>query len=133
MSLRGLWERFCPFRFVIVGVWNTAFSYLVFSGLYYCIGGGWGDLLVQFVAGVVGITQAYLTHRLLTYQSHGVWWKEYCRFYVVYGGQVLLQAMLFFVLTTWLECNGYLVQFVTTVLLTLVSYWAHKNYTFSHR
>ena len=133
LSLTNLWNRFCPFRFVVVGVWNTVFSYLVFSGLYCSFGGGIGDVAVQALAGVVGITQAYAMHRLLTYRSNGIWWREYLRFYVVYGGQVLLQAALFFVFSTWLGGNGYLVQFVSTVLLTIVSYWAHKNYSFSQK
>ena len=131
VSLKSLWNRFCPFRFMVVGVWNTVFSYLVFSGLYCCFGGGAGDIAVQAMAAIIGITQAYAMHRLLTYRSTGVWWKEYYRFYIVYGGQVLFQAVLFFVFSTWLGLNGYLVQFVTTVLLTVVSYWAHKNYSFS--
>ena len=130
VSLKSLWDRFCPFRFAVVGVWNTVFSYLVFSGFYCWFGGGIGDIAVQVLAGVIGITQAYLMHRLLTYRSEGIWWKEYFRFYVVYGGQVLFQAALFFVFSTWLGGNGYFVQFVSTVLLTIVSYWAHKNFSF---
>ena len=130
VSLKNLWNRFCPFRFVVVGVWNTVFSYLVFSGFYYLFGGGIGDFAVQALAGVVGITQAYAMHRLLTYRSNGIWWMEYFRFYMVYGGQVLLQSVLFFLFSTWLGGNGYLVQFVTTALLTVVSYWAHKAYSF---
>ena len=128
--LNTLWNRFCPFRFVVVGVWNTVFSIIVFSGLYYCLGGGVGDVVVQIIAGVIGITHAYAMHRLLTYRSDGIWWREYFRFYIVYGGQVLLQAALFFVFSTWLGGNGYIVQFVTTVLLTVVSYRAHKNFSF---
>ena len=133
LSIKNLWNRFCPFRFVVVGLWNTVFSYLVFSGLYYRFGGGFGDVLVQAVAGVIGITHAYVMHRLLTYRSNGVWWKEYFRFYIVYGGQVILQATLFFVFSTWLGGNGYSVQFVSMALLTVVSYWAHRNYSFASK
>lgn len=128
--MKNLWNRFCPFRFVVVGVWNTIFSYLVFSSFYCWFGGGIGDLVVQVLSGVIGITQAYAMHRLLTYRSEGIWWKEYFRFYIVYGGQVVLQTALFFVFSTWLGGNGYLVQLISIVLLTVVSYWAHKEYSF---
>lgn len=40
-------------------------------------------LAVSFVA---GITLSFVTHRWLTYRSHGVRWAEYLRLYVVYGG-----------------------------------------------
>lgn len=133
MSLKSLWDRFRPLRFVVIGVWNTVFSYLVFSLLYYWFGGGFGDIAVQVFAGVIGITQAYAMHRFVTYRSKGAWWREYCRFYVVYGGQVVLQAALFFAFSTWLGLNGYIVQFVLIVIFTLLSYWAHKNYSFKEQ
>lgn len=125
-----LWNSFCALRFALVGVWNTAFSYFVFASLYHFFGGGWGDVLVQGVSAVAGITNAYICHRLLTYRSKGVWWKEYLRFYVVYGAQVLLQAGCFFVFATWLGLNGYAVQLVFTLVFTVLSYWAHKYYSF---
>ena len=125
-----LWERFCALRFVIVGVWNTIFAYLVFSGLYRLIGGGWGDLVVQFFACIINITQTFVMHRFVTYRSEGVWWREYLRFYVVYGLQGVLQAAFFFVFSTWLGYNGYITQLVLTALFTIVSYWGHKVYSF---
>ena len=130
MTLNSLWNQFCPFRFIVVGVWNTVFSYLVFSVMYYWFGGGIGDVAVQAFAGVIGITQAYIMHRLLTYRSNGDWLSGYFRFYIVYGGQVLFQSVFFFVFSTWLGYNGYLVQFVVNAFFTIISYWAHKNFSF---
>lgn len=129
-ELLRLWNRFCALRFVLVGVWNTAFSYLVFAVLYHFFGGGWGDVLVQGVSAVIGITNAYICHRILTYRSQGVWWKEYLRFYVVYGTQTALQAGCFFVFATWLGMSGYVVQLVLVLIFTVLSYWAHKCYSF---
>lgn len=129
-SLGRLWNRFCALRFAIVGVWNTVFSYFVFAALYHLWGGGWGDVLVQGISAIVGITNAYVCHRVLTYRSRGVWWREYLRFYVVYGSQVALQAGCFFVLSTWLMLNGYVVQLSLTLLFTALSYWVHKVYSF---
>lgn len=131
--LRRLWERFCAIRFVVVGAWNTVFSYLVFLALYRAIGGGWGDVAVQALTAVVGITSAYVLHRLLTYRSHGVWWREYVRFYGVYGAQTALQAGCFFVVSTWLGFDGRIVQLSLTLAFTALSYWMHKSYTFGVR
>lgn len=129
-KIRDIWNRFCALRFAIVGVWNTVFSYLVFAALYHFFGGGWRDVPVQAISAVVGITNAYIFHRILTYRSHGTWWREYFRFYVVYGAQVGLQAGCFFVFSTWLGLNGYVVQLVLTLVFTFLSYWAHKTYSF---
>lgn len=122
-----------PLRFLVIGGWNTVFSYLIFAVLYHLLGGGKGDVVVQGVSAVVGITNAYILHRIFTYRSHGVWWREYLRFYIVYGGQVALQAGCFFLFSTWLGWNGYIVQFVLTVLFTGLSYWAHKVFSFKEK
>lgn len=130
-DLLKTWNKLCSLRFIIIGGWNTVFSYLAFSGLYYVFGGGWGDIFVQLFAGFLGITHAFIMHKFVTYRSCGVWWHEYLKFYVVYGLQIIVQAILFWVCTTWLGYNGYIVQFTTTLLLTIVSYWAHKCYSFA--
>ena len=124
------WDSFCALRFLIVGAYDSIFSYGVFAILYSLFGGGWGDVAVQIVTLIIGITNAYIMHRFVTYRSHGVWWKEYLRFYVVYGVQALMKMGCFFVFATWLEWNGYLVQLTLTVAFTVISFWAHKHYSF---
>lgn len=129
--LRRAWERFCSLRFAVVGLWNTGFSYAVFAALYRCFGGSYsGDILTQFLTAVLGITNAYVCHRFVTFRSHGVWWREYARFYIVYGGQSLLQAASFVVFSSWFGLNGYIVQVVLTIAFTILSYWCHKIFSF---
>lgn len=124
------WNDYAPLRFLIVGGWNFVFGYGAFAGLYWLFNGIWTDWLIATVAAILGITMSYLTHRFITYRSHGCWWKEYFRFYVVYGGQTLLNIFLIWLLVTRLRYNAYLVQLVITLALTIASYWAHKLYSF---
>lgn len=131
LKLTNVWNKFCALRFAVVGTWNTVFSYLVFACLYRFWGGGWKDIAVQFISAIIGITNAYVLHRFLTYRSHGVWWREYLRFYAVYGAQVVLTALSFFVFATWLGFNGYVVQLILTILFTVASYWAHRRFSFA--
>lgn len=130
VCVNEVWDRFCALRFVVVGVWNTVFSYLVFAVLYHFLGGGWGDVLVQIASAVIGITNAFVFHRLITYRSHGIWWREYLRFYVVYGVQVALQTGCFLVCSTWIGMNGYFTQLILTLVCTACFYWVHKRYSF---
>lgn len=125
-----IWTKFCAMRFLIVGAWDTFFSYMVFAFLYYLWGGGLGDVAVIAVSSVIGITNAFLMHRYVTYRSNGIWWKEYLRFYVVYGGQLILQSLFFFIFSTWLGYNGYIIKLINTLIFTVVSYWAHKSFSF---
>ena len=89
-KLFQLWNNSAPLRYLIVGGWNFVFGYGIFALLYWAFNGRWTDWFIATVATILGITMSYLTHRFITYRSHGCWWKEYLRFYVVYGGQSLL-------------------------------------------
>ena len=124
------WHRSQPLRFLIVGTWNFIFGYATFAGLYWCLCGRWTDWAIATVAAVIGITMSFITHRFITYRSHGTWWREYLRFYVVYGGQSLLNVFLIWLLVTRCKMNAYAVQLAIATLLTIASYWAHKHYSF---
>lgn len=117
-------------RFLIVGGWNFLFGYGSFAGLYWLFSGSWPDWVISVVATVLGITMSYVTHRYITYRSRGCWWREYLRFYVVYGAQSLLNIGLIVLFVTHLKFNAYVVQLIITLLLTFASYWAHKLYSF---
>ena len=119
-----------PLRFLVVGAFNFAFGYGVFALFWWLWGDAWPDWLVVLVTTVIGITESYLTHRFITYRAHGVWWREYLRFYVVYGGQSLLNIALIWLFVTRLGKNAYIVQLVITLALTVGSYWAHKLFSF---
>jgi len=121
-----------PLRFLVVGGFNFVFGYGLFALLWWLWGGkGYaGDFTVYTVAAILSITVTFFSHRVFTYRSHGCWWREYLRVYVVYGGQCLLNMGILALLVTHLGWNAYGVQFVTTVSLTVVSYWAHKLYSF---
>lgn len=117
-------------RFLIVGGWNFAFGYGSFAGLYWLFNGTWPDWLITTVSTVLGITMSFVTHRFITYRSHGCWWREYLRFYVVYGAQSLLNIGLIVLLVTHMRMNAYIVQLAITLVLTILSFWAHKLYSF---
>jgi len=119
-----------PFRFLVVGAFNFAFGYGVFALFWWLFGTHWPGWLIVFVTTVIGITESFLTHRFVTYRSRGCWWREYLRFYVVYGAQTFLNMGIILICVTHLGWNAYAVQFVTLVSLTIASYWAHKVYSF---
>lgn len=132
MDLKPLikWSNSQPLRFLVVGAWNFVFGYFAFAGLYWVMNGRWPDCFISTIAAILGISMSFLTHRFITYRSHGCWWREYLRFYVVYGGQSILNIFLIWILVTQLKLNAYIVQLAISVALTIVSYWAHKHYSF---
>lgn len=130
VAMSSFWQRAMLLRFFVVGVWNFVFGYVAFAGLYWMFSGAWPDWLIISVTNVIGITNAFVFHRWVTYRSTGVWWREYLRFYVVYGVQALMNVVLIYVFVTRCRLNGYAVQFVVSAGLTFLSYWLHKRYSF---
>ena len=130
-DVSDLWNRYCVLRYLLVGGWNMFFGYVAFAALYWCFGGTLaGDLFVKIASAILGITNSFVCHRTFTYRSRGSWWREYLRFYVVYGGQILFGTGVFLVLSTWLGWNGYVVEFAYSVVMTVVTYWIHKHFSF---
>lgn len=125
-----LWTRMMPLRFLVVGGWNFIFGYLAFVGCYWLMSPAFPDWIIVVISSVLGITNSFVFHRWLTYKSHGNWFIEYLRFYVVYGGQVLLTMSFIHIFVTTLKYNAYVVSLVINVVLTVLSYWAHKMFSF---
>ena len=125
-----LWRTSRPFRFLAVGVWNFLFGYACFAVFYRLLAGTWPDWAIICAASVVGITNAFICHRWLTYRSKGPILAEYLKFYIVYGVQSLLNLCLFDLFATRLGYNPYLCQLIIALSLTFVSYWGHKFFSF---
>ena len=137
MTLRGLtrsarfyWKVSRAYRFLVVGVWNFVFGYLCFAVTYWCLEGKLPDWMIVAIASVIGITNAFICHRSITYRSRGNIWAEYGKFYIVYGVQSVLNAILIWLFVTCWHGNAYLCQLLIAVSLTFVSYWGHKLFSF---
>lgn len=128
-----LWRSSRPFRFLVVGVWNFLFGYFCFAGFYWWLNGRLPDWLIVCIASVVGITNAFIFHRWVTYRSRGNVFAEYAKFYIVYGVQTLLNLALFALFVTRWGLNAYFCQLVIALALTFVSYWGHKSFSFRQR
>lgn len=126
----AFWRTQMTVRYLVVGVVNFIFGYGAFAGLYWGLVGVIADWLLSLGASALGITFSFLTHRMITYRSTGVWWKEYLRFYLVYGVQTVLNAALVWLLVTECRHNAYLVQFLLAAGMTIATYWVHKFFSF---
>lgn len=129
-KVRQLWQRLMPLRFLIVGGWNFLFGWLAFAGCYWLLKIRFADWFIVLVSSILGITNSYIFHRWLTFRSRGNWIVEYLKFYVVYGGQVLATMGLIHLFVTRMKFNAYIVSLVINVFLTIISYWAHKCFSF---
>ena len=128
-------------RFLIVGVWNTAFGYGAFLVLYWLF-----DLFLspRFMAymtasimgNILSVTNAFFFHKYFTFQSPergGASLKEYFRFVGTYIFTFLLSLML---LPIFVELAGLTPQVAAAVIIlicTVFSYIGHSRFSFRSR
>ena len=80
--------------YLLVGGWNTIFGYLVFVLLYYLFSSKIHYILLFILSNILSITNAYIGNKVFVFKTQGNYIREYLRFYVVYGGAMMLNCVL---------------------------------------
>jgi len=134
-------------RFLVVGAWNTLFSYALFAVLLYLLGpilkplalsentlvqwiGAHYYLVVQWLAWVVAVPQSTLTLKWLVFRSKGHWLSEIGRAFFVYLPMQGLSTVMLWLFSGVLGMPPLLGQFLTVGIAAVLSYLGHKNFTF---
>src|SRR5260370_28884438 len=143
-SLRKLLPPAQVIRYLLVGVWNTVFAYLLYSGFVFLYGRFLPHrylpltvVIASASAKPIGITMSFLCYKHFVFRTHGNYLREWFRCFAVYGVgmlpelialPILTQLFLRFTLT-----HGpapYLAGAVITVFTATLSYFGHKKFSF---
>jgi putative flippase GtrA len=124
-------------RFLFVGGWNTLFSIGVLWVLDRYIPYDAKSLVqkeaVLVLSWVISVTQNFFTFKLLVFRTRGNWLKEYLRMYVTYAAAFVVQSGIILALSTWLGWSLFWANLPTIVVVTVMSYFGHKYFTFRGR
>jgi UDP-glucose 4-epimerase len=124
-------------RFLVVGVWNTAFSMAVLWALERFIPHDASSVLqkqvILVVAWIFGVTQNFFTFKFLVFRTRGNWWREYSRMYVTYAATFVVQSVLVQTLSASFGITMFWANVPTLVLVTVMSYLGHKYFTFREK
>jgi putative flippase GtrA len=120
-------------RFLLTGGWNTVFGVGIYALLYACLHKYVHYLVLLIPANILAITNAYVGYKLFVFRTRGNIWREYLRCYVVYGGAMLLGALIMFILVDGFGWNPVVSQVVCVAVTTVCSYFSHRNYSFGKR
>ena len=125
-------------RFVLVGLWNTLFGYLVFVGLDYLFNLYFSPRYVAYMSAAVlsnilAIINAYIFHKHITFQStvrgKGIL-IEFARFFSTYLFTTILGLIL---LPVSVEALGIEPRISVALLIpvtTVISYIGHSRFSF---
>jgi len=141
-------RRFLPpsqvLRYLIVGVWNTIFAYILYAAFVYLYSHFLPHrylpltvVLASVTAKPIGITMAFFCYKHLVFRTHGNYLKEWTRCFAVYGVGMLPELIALPILThLFLHFSlthhpaPYLAGAVITVFTATLSYFGHKKFSF---
>lgn len=129
----SFWHRNEQARFLLVGAFNTAFGYLVFVLLYLLAGDRLHYLLVAVLAHFLAVAEAFLFHRRLVFRSSGPWLMEFFRYNLSVLGVMLAGLLGLYLLVSGLQLHPLPAQAIVTGLSVIVSYFAHRHFSFRPR
>lgn len=118
--------------YLVVGGWNTVFGYGAFVLLYHYFSDRIHESIILTISYILGITNAFIGYKVFVFKTKGNVWREYFRFYVVYGGAFMVNLILLPFFMSVLMMNAYAAQAVITFVTIVGSYVLHKRYTFRY-
>jgi putative flippase GtrA len=126
-------ERSRQVRFVAVGIWNTIFAYGEWALLQLVLGDRLHYLVILILAWPIAVLNAYICQRRLVFRSTGPIRTEILRFAMVYVATLAAGLVLLPILIQVLSFNIYVVQAGFTIAVVVVSYLAHRSFSFRPR
>ncbi len=145
---RGLYDAHGEkLRYLLVGMWNTAISYVIFVLALKYVGpslqslegsdstlvsllGHYYYLVIQWGVWVVMVVHSTITMKYIAFRSPGHLGKQIVRAYGVYLPAQLLSAAILWFTVKILGLHPAVGQLVTIAFATVFSYLGHKYFTF---
>lgn len=113
-------------RFLIVGVINTIFSYVVFVILFYFIENKEVAVTLSFI---IAVLFNYQTISKLVFADANQ--RKFILFISIYILTYLLNLLHLYITVDMYGLNVYFSQFITLLYLPLVSFYLNKKYVYS--
>jgi putative flippase GtrA len=126
------------FKFLLTGIWNTIFGYLVFVGLDTLFAHLAARRYVAYMAAmvlsnIIATTNAFIFHKYLTFRSDAAGWyllMEFLRFVTTYLFSFVLSLALMPLLVELAGLAPKVAAAAVILICTIVSYVGHSRFSF---
>ena len=126
-------------RYLLVGVWNTAFGYATFAIFTAALDRfvAQSYMLACVLSSLINITVSFLGYKWFVFKTKGNYLREWLRCVSVYGGNILLGLALLPLLVFFLRHHfglqkqaPYIAGALLTGFTVIVSFFGHKHFSF---
>ena len=123
--------RKMPKKFIIAGIINTIFGYLVsIINLHFFLD-KFNLILIGIVNNFLSITFAFFLLKKFVFPTRNTnWLNEYIRSFIVYGFKAIMGIFILWFLINLFNLNIFLSQGLSMILTFFFTYKAHKKFTF---
>lgn len=123
--------------FFIVGVTNTIVGFALFVGFDLTLGRWvdtragtvWGSLATLLASHILGVLWAFILYRRFVFRVRGHVWRDLARFETVYLTALGINTVTLPLLVQ-LGTNRIVAQAIITLVLTVLSYFGHRHFSF---
>lgn len=120
-------------RFLVVGAYNTLFGYAAFAVLYTWLHETMHYLAIAVIGQVIAVINAFFAHRILVFRARGNLLADFVRFNITTLGSTAIGLAGLAVLVDLGGVHPLLAQGIVLAVTVVITYVAHKLYTFAHR
>ncbi len=117
-------------RYLIIGIWNTLFGYLLYTFFYYCFHKIIHYVLLLIINYFFNILNNYICYKFLVFKTRGNYVREYCRFLMVYGASILINLVLLPLFVEIFKVHPLVAQAIVGTFIVFITYFGHKKFSF---
>ncbi len=133
LKLFHFWMRFPQkLRFLLVGGYNTLFSYVLFA-VFVNFSGNETAQISLLAAYVISSVNNYLTQKFYVFNTRGHYWREYIKCCTVWMASYGVNAILLYLFMHFLGLNPYAGQFIAVIGVIVFNYVFLKHFAFNSR
>ncbi len=124
------WMRFPEkVRFLLVGGYNTVFSYLIYA-LFLYMSNGTQPQIALALSFLLSSINSYLTQKIYVFNTRSNYISEYIRCLGTWSVGYLINTVLLWFFISYLEINPYVAQLLISIIISVNSYVLLKYFAF---
>jgi putative flippase GtrA len=117
-------------RYLSIGVVNYIISYVIFIVSLYLFYPRVSYHGVLFISYLLVIPINFLNQAILVWKNSDVDLRKFVKFNIIYGITFTFNLILMQIFVNWLDTSIYLFQFISGILLAILTFHANKAWTF---
>lgn len=134
-KLKELYDKWClipdKIRFLIIGCYNSAFSYIIYALAIIILGAEHYQICVA-LQWIISSVFSYVHQKLFVFCTKGHWIEEYFKCCTTWVISYICNAVILEIIIRNFTKNVYLGQFISLGLAAIVTYVLFKHFAFKN-